>query len=55
MTTYTVSSDRLAGYKSGDTVSASELESSNIDALIDAGHLTPVSAPSKKIDKKDDN
>lgn len=54
MTTYTVISDRLAGFKSGDTVSASELESSNIDALIDAGHLTPVSA-SKKIDKKDDN
>ena len=55
MTTYTVSSDRLAGYKSGDTVSASELESANIDALIDAGHLTAISAPSKKIDKKDDN
>ena len=55
MTTYTVLSDRLAGYQTGDTVSASELESSNIDALIEAGHLTPVSAVSKKIDKKDDN
>lgn len=56
MTTYTVSSDRLAGHKSGDTLSASELESSNIDALVAAGHLTPVSAVSKnKIDKKEDN
>jgi hypothetical protein len=55
MTTYTVISDRLDGYKSGDTVSASALESANIDALVEAGHLTPVSAASKKIDKKDDN
>lgn len=55
MTTYTVISDRLAGYSSGDTVSAAELESANIDALVEAGHLTPVSSASKKIDKKDDN
>lgn len=54
MTTYTVLSDRLDGHKAGDTVSAAELESANIDALVDAGHLTPV-ATSKKIDKKDDN
>lgn len=56
MTTYTVNSDRLAGFAAGDTVSASELESANIDALVDAGHLTPVSTSSKKqIDKKEDN
>jgi len=56
MKTYTVSSDRLAGHKCGDTLSASELKSLNIDALVAAGHLTPVSAVSKqKIDKKEDN
>lgn len=55
MTTYTVTSDRLAGFKSGDTVSASELESVNVDALVSAGHLVAATAASKKlIDKKED-
>jgi hypothetical protein len=56
MTTYTVSSDRLAGFKSGDTVRESQLESLNVDALVSAGHLVAVSAASKnKIEKKEDN
>jgi hypothetical protein len=53
MTTYTVSSDLLDGYRLGDTVSASELKLLNIDALVSAGHLAPV-VPKKLIDKKED-
>jgi hypothetical protein len=56
MTTYTVASDRLAGFELGDTVSASELESLNVDALVSAGHLVAATAaPKNKIDKKEDN
>jgi hypothetical protein len=55
MTTYTVTSDRFAGRELGDTVSESELEFLNIDALVSAGHLVAVTAASKKlIDKKED-
>jgi hypothetical protein len=55
MTTYTVASDRLAGFELGDTVSASQLESLDVDALVSAGHLVAATAASKKlIDKKED-
>jgi hypothetical protein len=56
MKTYTVTSNRMAGLNIGDTVSASELESLNIDALVSAGHLVAATAaPKIKIDKKEDN
>jgi hypothetical protein len=55
MTKYTVTSDRLADRSVGDTVLDTDLESLNIDALIDGGHITPVVVASKKSsDTKDD-
>ena len=39
MTTYKVSSDRLAGHEKGSTVHADELEGVNIEALLEGGHL----------------
>ena len=55
MAKYTVTSDRLADHAVGDTVLDSELESLNIDALIEGVHISPVVVTSKKSsDTKDD-
>jgi hypothetical protein len=55
MSKYTITSDRVAGYAVGDTVLDSELESLNIDALIEGGHISPAVVTSKKSsDTKDD-
>ena len=35
---YTVNSDRVAGYAKGDTVTAADLRG-NVDALVASGHL----------------
>jgi len=40
MTTYIVTSDRLSGLKRGDIVDASDLDGSDIDHLVEAGHLS---------------
>jgi len=40
MTTYIVTSDRLNGLKRGDTIDASDLDGSDIDHLVEAGHLS---------------
>lgn len=37
--TFTVTSDRLAGAKRGDTVTEEQLEGCNVDALVAGGHL----------------
>lgn len=39
MSTYKVTSDRLAGHDRGSTVTADDLEGVNIDALVQGGHL----------------
>lgn len=48
MTKYRVTSDRLAGYAAGDTVSADDLASCNVEALVASGHLSPQKTTSKK-------
>lgn len=53
MTTYKVTSDRLQGKKRGETVHANDLVGVNVDALVAAGHVEPVSASFKKQDKKE--
>ena len=40
MTSYMVISDRLGGFKRGDTVTDKDLEGVNVEALIDSGHLS---------------
>jgi len=39
MAQYKVTSDLLAGHKSGDVVTEQDLPGANIEALIEAGHL----------------
>ena len=39
MTSYTVTSHKLAGHEHGDTVTDDDLEGANVPALIAAGHL----------------
>ena len=45
---YTVTSDRVAGHASGDTVTDDDLEGANIAALVAGGHLTPVETKSRR-------
>lgn len=52
MSTYKINSDRLSVGKKGETVSTHDLVGLNVDALISAGHLEPVSL-TKKSDKKE--
>ena len=40
MTSYMVISDRLGGFKRGDTVTDKDLEGVNVEALIEGGHLS---------------
>jgi len=52
MANYLVTSARLAGYSPGDVVSDADLEGSNIDALIEAGHIS-TQTPKKPAKPKD--
>jgi len=52
MTTYKITSDKTSLGKQGESVSADDLAGLNVEALVSAGHLEPVSI-SKKHDKKD--
>ena len=40
MNTFIVTSDKLGGFKRGDTVTDKDLEGVNVEALIDGGHLS---------------
>lgn len=40
MANYVVTSDRLGGFKRGDTVSDKDLVGVDVEALVDAGHLS---------------
>ncbi len=40
MANYVVTSDRLSGFKRGDTVSDKDLVGVDVEALVDAGHLS---------------
>ena len=40
MSNYLVTSDRLSGFKRGDTVTNKDLEGVDIEALVDGGHLS---------------
>ena len=40
MANYIVTSTRLAGFEPGDIVTDSDLEGSNIEALIEGGHIS---------------
>ena len=50
MAKYTVTSDRLSGHQLGDTVTDEQLAGLNIDALIEAGHLTKTTNTKKAED-----
>ena len=52
MTTYIVTSNRLDGLKRGDTITDKDLEGSNIEHLLDAGHIS--TQQSKKSGKTKD-
>jgi hypothetical protein len=40
MTSYMVTSDRLGGFKRGDIVTDKDLEGVDVEALVEAGHLS---------------
>jgi hypothetical protein len=40
MATYIVTSDRLAGFKRGDQIEASDIDA-DIEHLLEAGHISP--------------
>ena len=44
---YKVITNRLAGHEPGDTITEADLEGANIDALIEAGHISK-NTPKKK-------
>ena len=58
MTSYMVTSDRLGGFKRGDTVTDKDLEGVDVEALVDAGHLstqsTKKSGKTKDTEKEKD-
>lgn len=49
---YTVTSDRFAGFKRGDTVTDKDLVGVDVEALVEAGHLSTQST--KKSGKNKD-
>lgn len=53
MTTYKIISDNTTLGKSGESVSETDLDGLNVDALIQAGHIEIIAAASRKTDKKD--
>jgi hypothetical protein len=42
---YRVESDRLVGHQKGAVVAVDDLPGCNVDALVEAGHLSVVPAP----------
>ena len=52
MANYLVTSARLAGFKPGDVVSSDDLDGVNIEALVEAGHISTqsVKKPAKTKD-----
>ena len=53
MTTYTVTSHKLAGHQQGDVVSDDDLAHANVAALIAGGHLAEAKPKtSRKADKE---
>lgn len=54
MTTYKILSDRLVIGNKGQTVDETALEGANIAALIDGGHIEPVSNNKKTDDTPKD-
>ena len=52
MATYKIVSDNTTLGKSGDSVDDAALEGLNVDALIQGGHIQPVSQPRRQ-EKKD--
>ena len=53
MSTYKITSDNTVLGKAGDSVTADDLAGLNVDALIEGGHIAPVSVSSRKTEKKD--
>jgi len=53
MTSYTVTSHKVAGHEHGDTVNDDDLEGANVPALIAGGHLAEAKPKnSRKADKE---
>lgn len=48
MSTYTVTSHKLAGHEHGDTVTDDDLEGANVPALIAAGHLAEANPKNRR-------
>ena len=44
MAKYIVTSNRLVGYEPGDVIDGNDLDGTNIDALIEGGHISTQSA-----------
>lgn len=53
MTSYKVKSARVADRKIGDIVTASDLEGCNVEALIDGGHIEPVTRAKAQKDSEE--
>jgi hypothetical protein len=51
--TYKVLSGRLVGHEPGDTVTEDELVGANVAALVAAGHLAAVDAPTPDTSEED--
>ena len=52
MASYKIMTDRIADKKAGDTVTDEELVGCNVDALIEAGHLSAANNKPSKADKE---
>lgn len=50
MASYKVLSDRVADKSAGDTITDTELEGCNIDALIEGQHIEAIAAKASKSD-----
>ena len=56
MTNYVVISNRLSGFKRGETVTDQDLQGVDIEALLDAGHISAqiIKKPAKTKDTETD-
>lgn len=53
MTTYKISGNRkVAGKNPGENISNDELAGCNIDALVQGGHLSPITTKTVKVTKE---
>lgn len=53
MTTYTVTSHKLAGHEQGDVVSDDDMAHANVAALIAGGHLTETTTKTSRKAKQE--